>query len=234
MRLRITFAKTGSLRFIGHLDLHQVWERTARRAGLPLAYTQGFHPGPRLQVACALPLGFAGSQELMDLWLKETPGSATGTEGVLSDVDCQDLQKRLQASAPPGLQILHLDQVADHLPALQNLVEAADYVLTLAPASPHLEVEVERVLAAEVARLLAAETLPRQRRGKEYDLRPLILSLEARPPGLWMTLAARPGATGRPEEVLEVLGIPRQQAGVERTRLLFKDRLETAIIPEGD
>ncbi len=226
MRLRITFAKTGSLRFIGHLDLHQVWERTARRAGLPLAYTQGFHPGPRLQVACALPLGFSGRHELLDLWLKETPGRSAEQEAILLVEESKDLQERLQASAPPGLQILRVEQVADRLPALQNLVEAAGYVLTLAPAVPHLE--------AEVTRVLAAETLPRQRRGKEYDLRPLILSLEARPPGLWMTLAARPGATGRPEEVLEVLGIPRGQAAIERSHLLFKDGLETTAIPEGD
>jgi radical SAM-linked protein len=64
MRLRITFSKTGSLRYTGHLDLQTVWERTARRAGLPLAYTQGFHPGPRIQIASALPLGFIGHAEI--------------------------------------------------------------------------------------------------------------------------------------------------------------------------
>ena len=48
MRIRITFAKTGALRYIGHLDLHRMWERVARRAGLSLAYTQGFHPQPKI------------------------------------------------------------------------------------------------------------------------------------------------------------------------------------------
>ena len=58
MRLRLTFSKTGSLRYTGHLDLHTIWERTIRRAGLPLAYTQGFHPGPKIQIASALAAGF--------------------------------------------------------------------------------------------------------------------------------------------------------------------------------
>ena len=94
MRLRITFSKSGALRYIGHLDLHSLWERTVRRAGLPLSYTQGFHPGPRIQLASALPLGFIGCAEIVDLWIDETPG--------LSDLPYKDI---LQSAAPPGLVI---------------------------------------------------------------------------------------------------------------------------------
>src|SRR5512136_2650651 len=72
MRLRITFSKTGALRYTGHLDLQTVWERTIRRAGLPLAYTHGFHPGPKIQIASALPLGFIGRLEIVDIWLQES------------------------------------------------------------------------------------------------------------------------------------------------------------------
>ncbi len=57
-RLRLTFAKTAAMRYTGHLDLHTTWERTLRRARLPLAYSQGFHPQPKIQLASALPLGF--------------------------------------------------------------------------------------------------------------------------------------------------------------------------------
>src|SRR5512137_2057844 len=115
MRIRITFSKTGSLRYIGHLDLHQVWERTARRAGLPLAYTQGFHPGPKLQVACALPLGFAGRCELVDMFLTEPASSIP------------QMQVALQSAAPPGLTVLQVEQVDERSPALQTQVSAAEY-----------------------------------------------------------------------------------------------------------
>ncbi|MDP3186130.1 MAG: TIGR03936 family radical SAM-associated protein, partial [Anaerolineales bacterium] len=64
--MRITFSKTGALRYTGHLDLQRIWERTARRAGLPLVYSQGFHPQPKIQIAAALPLGFSGRAELVD------------------------------------------------------------------------------------------------------------------------------------------------------------------------
>ena len=76
MRLRITFSKSGALRYTGHLDLQTTWERTLRRAGLPLAYTHGFHPGPRIQIASALPLGFIGRAEIVDIWLDEPAAPA--------------------------------------------------------------------------------------------------------------------------------------------------------------
>ena len=70
-RLRLTFAKTEAMRFTGHLDLHHTWERTFRRAGLPLAYSQGFNPHPRLNLASALPLGFTSECEVIDVWLEQ-------------------------------------------------------------------------------------------------------------------------------------------------------------------
>ena len=76
--------------------------------------------------------------------------------------------------------------------------------------------------------ILTAESLPRERRGKAYDMRPLIEELSLAEAGaeqsvLHMRLSARPSATGRPEEVLEALGIPPDETRIERTRLIFKD-----------
>lgn len=211
MRLRITYTKTGSLRYTGHLDLHRVWERTVRRAGLPLAYTQGFHPGPRLSIASALPLGFVGRAELMDIWLNDE--AAQPAE--------RPYQELLQAAAPPGLTLLRVEQVDDKLPALQTQIAAAEYEVTV------LEAGLGSGLDGRVAGLLAAASLPRERRGKPYDLRPLILTLECQPLSLHMILSASEGATGRPEEVLDALGIPVELARVERVRLIMKE--ETVI-----
>jgi radical SAM-linked protein len=228
MRLRITFSKTGSLRYIGHLDLQQVWERTARRAGLPLAYTQGFHPGPKIQIAAALPLGFSGRAEVVDLWLRDDTGSDVPAQGGRESGPCID---RLQSAAPPGLKIVSVEEVDERAPALQSRVAAAEYEVTLT------EVSLGSELPERAAALLAKSSLPRQRRGRDYDLRPLILSLECRgsPPDaqgqvpafrIYMRLSAREGATGRPEEVLAELGIPPEAARIERTRLILKDEVE--------
>jgi len=217
MRLRITFSKTGSLRFIGHLDLQTIWERTARRAGLSLAYTHGFHPGPKIQIASALPLGISGCAEIVDLWFDTDPG------------DVAETQNRLQAGAPPGLTILQVEPVDEHGPALQTQVVSAEYRVTL------LEAVSEPDLQQRLDHLLDAIALPRQRRDKPYDLRPLIEELSFSPPpkgqgaGGWvfMRLAARDGATGRPEQVLEALGIPLETTRIERTRLILKTVIES-------
>jgi radical SAM-linked protein len=212
MRLRITFAKQGALRYTGHLDLHKIWERTARRAELPLAYSQGFHPQPKIYLASALPLGFSSRCEVLDMRLKE-------------EISLDGLRERFQGAVPPGLEILKIEQVDETLPALQTQVAAAEYAVTF----------TEPVDASDLARRLAAimeaGSLPRERRGKAYDLRPLIeqLSLTPLPKGerqgvrVFMRLTAREGATGRPEEVLEQLGVAPESVRIERTRLIFQE-----------
>jgi hypothetical protein len=69
-RYRITFSKTEAMRFTGHLDLHRTWERTFRRAGLPLAYSEGFNPHPKINIGAALPLGCLSRGDLIDAWLE--------------------------------------------------------------------------------------------------------------------------------------------------------------------
>jgi len=69
-RIRVTYARTAPLRYTGHLDMQIVWERCLRRARLPLMYSQGFHPQPRINQACPLPLGMTSQMEVMDFWLE--------------------------------------------------------------------------------------------------------------------------------------------------------------------
>jgi hypothetical protein len=238
-RLRVTFSKTGPLRYVGHLDLQTIWERTARRAGLPLAYTHGFHPGPRIQIAAALPLGFSGRAEIVDLWLEASESdNVTSPQGNPERPESDDsrhrspipgtddLRETLQSAAPPGLGILSLEVVDERGPALQTRIRAAEYEAIL------LEAPDKAALTGSVAGLLRAGTLPRERRGKPYDLRPLIESLELRPADgsgpcrLAMRLSTREGATGRPEEVLDALGLAPDSARVERIRLLLEKDVE--------
>jgi radical SAM-linked protein len=208
MRIRITFTKQGALRYTGHLDLHNLLERAARRAALPLAYSQGFHPTPKIQIACALPLGFSSRAEIMDIWLTV-------------DSEVSRLRDSLQAALPRDIQILTIESVDERAPALQTQVIAAEYEATLPD-------EFAADLTSRLSAVMDAESLPRERRGKPYDLRPLIESLEAAPAEgsgkmrLFMRLSARAGATGRPEEVLSALGIPPETVRVERTRLIFQ------------
>lgn len=203
MRIRITFTKQGALRYTGHLDLHRVWERAARRAELPLAYSQGFHPQPKMNMAAALPLGFSSRCEVLDMKLEH-------------DVPLDELPARINATLPPGLQVVSVEQVDERAPALQTRVRSAEYEVTLTePIEPS---DLQRRLDS----LTNSTGISRERRGKIYDLRPLIEALSLLPDGkIFMRLAAREGATGRPEEVLDALGIGFEATRIERTHLIF-------------
>jgi radical SAM-linked protein len=199
MRLRLTFTKTGSLKYTGHLDLHRTLERTFRRAGLPLAYSQGFNPQPRMNLAEALPLGITSECEVMDVWLE-------------TQIDLEQAQKDLDRAAPPGMQILTMREVDEQSSSLQTQVVAAEYRVTV---SGGVTVDLD----SRARDLLSQSTLMRERRGKHYDLRPLIESLSVEENVLVMKLSARDGATGRPDEVLRALGV--EGATVHRSRLYF-------------
>lgn len=205
-RYRLTFAKKKAMRFTSHLDLHRTWERTLRRASAPLAYSQGYNPRARINIGNALPLGFTGERELMDVWLER-------------ECDPQKLQQAIQAAAPPGLQVKSVEKVQGRQPALQQRIVAAEYRVWLEPSPPR------DALRKAVKELLDAEHLPRTRRGKDYDLRPLVewLTLEEQqdPPSLHMRLSAREGATGRPDELLRALGLDPARALIQRTHLIL-------------
>ena len=207
-RNRIVYSRGPELRYVGNLDMQLVWERTIRRANLPVAFSQGFNPRPRFHMAAALPLGFTSNCEIIDIWLNE-------------EMQGQALREKLQTACPPGLQITSVDQIELSLPALQTQVEASEFQAILR------EVPDGFVLGLEVNRLLETPTLPREWRKKTYDLRPYIYSLTEAPsiqgsfPRLEMRLSAREGATGRPEEVLAALGLDPTTARVERTRLIL-------------
>lgn len=208
MRIRITFAKQGALRYIGHLDLHKLWERTARRAELPLAYSQGFHPQPKMNIAAALPLGFSSRCEVLDMRLEH-------------EIPLEGLRQKLQDTLPTGIQITSIESVDEKLPALQTLVAAAEYEVTLTDSSTSLRVDRSE-LERKIESIMDSESIIRERRGKTYDLRPLIEELGFETPNkICMRLAAREGATGRPEEVLDMLGIAFENTRIERTHLIF-------------
>jgi radical SAM-linked protein len=208
MRARITFSKQGALRYTGHLDLHRLWERAMRRADLPISYSQGFHPQPKISLAAALPLGFSSRAEVLDVRFNE-------------ELPVDEIAVRLKDNLPVDIQVTRVETVDERAPALQTQVLSAAYDVRLTEPVDGSD------LTRRAKELMMSETLPRERRGKFYDLRPLIemLSVVTEANGkIWlrMTLSAREGATGRPEEVLTALGIEPEYALVERTRLIFQ------------
>ena len=92
-RVRIRYAKRGPLRFTSHRDFARALERAVRRAGLPIAYSSGFHPHPRISYIAAAPTGVASEAEYAEIALQR-------------EMDPADLAKALDAALPPGLDVL--------------------------------------------------------------------------------------------------------------------------------
>jgi len=204
MRLRIIFEKTAAMRYTSHLDLQRTWERTLRRARLPLAYSQGFSPHPRINLGAALPLGFTSQHEIIEVWLEE-------------QMNLKEIESTLNVALPPGLVITKIEETELRSPKVQNLIQSTQYTVDLKAPRPDLSQQIEE--------LMGSETLMRERRKKQYDLRPLIKKLEASSDGqhIEMSLSALPGATGRPDEVLLALGINPHEVNVVRTDIILEN-----------
>jgi radical SAM-linked protein len=208
MRLRITFAKTELMRFTSHLDLHRAWERTVRRAGLPLAYSHGFNPRPKMNLASALPLGFTSDCELIDIWLE-------------SEMDIKKIKASLESAQPPGLEILEVQSIELDTPKLQKQVKASEYLVTILEPIPEL--------ATRLQQTLDSDSLIRSRRGKDYDLRILIEDAAYLPVNdaghqqISLRLTTQDNATGRPDEVLAEMDVPNHITNIKRTCLILNN-----------
>ena len=208
MRLRVLFEKQGALRYIGHLDLHKIWERSTRRANITLAYSQGFHPMPKIQLASALPLGFSSRAELVDLF-------------TVADMDPHQAQAQLQAAVPSGIHIHSIEVIDPARPPLQVETAASEFEVDISEICPNSDALADLQLRLE--HLLIKTSIPRERRGKQYDLRPLIEQAKLEDGEvLRLRLSAREGATGRPEEVLAELGIAFEDTDIERSQIFFR------------
>lgn len=211
MRYRIRFSKTEAMRFTGNLDLHSTLERTMRRANLPLAYSEGFNPRPKLVLADALSLGITSEDEWLDCVMK-------------IDAPAEEVLAALRTAAPPGIEFHSAVIIDDRAEKLPNLVQSARFTATLLDPAEGLEARVADFLAQR--EILREKT--RKGRTRTYDLRALVFGLAALPPDeagrqrLELHLSQGEGRTARPDDVLDVLGIDPLRALLHRTAMEFR------------
>ena len=117
-RLRVWLGKQGDMALVSHLDLMRLFDRAVRRASLPIVFTNGFHPGPRISPANALPLGVTSSGEIVDFELTET-------------LDVETFRAKLAAQLPSGIPIYRVEQVDIKAAAATQVLEQAEYVITI-------------------------------------------------------------------------------------------------------
>jgi radical SAM-linked protein len=157
-----------------------------------------------MNIAAALPLGFSSRCEVLDMRLER-------------DISLDGLQEKLQETLPTGIRVSAIESVDEGAPALQIQVLSAEYEVT------STETGFGSDMKRKIDSVMESESIIRERRGKTYDLRPLIEELKLLSNDkILMRLTAKEGATGRPEEVLGVLGVAFEETRIERTRLNFQ------------
>jgi len=206
-RLRITYGKSGALKYTSNLDVAKIWERTLRRANLPILYTKGFNTRPRMQLASPLPLGITSDCELLDVSLREI-------------IDTGGWIERIQAVSPNGLTIHSIKEVDPKSPALQTLIRSGEYHIRFEDgvARSELQQKIDDILAQDQIIV----TRQRKRKTVQYDMRPLIINLSIDEyNNLQAHLAVGDQGNLRPDLLLEYLEYQSIYVSVHRSKLHF-------------
>ncbi|HMF03205.1 MAG TPA: TIGR03936 family radical SAM-associated protein [Acidimicrobiia bacterium] len=213
--VRVRFTKRGKVRFISHRDVARAFERAFRVEQLPLAFTQGFAPRPKVSFGLALSVGHESEAEYLDVQLTD-------------EVPLETLARRVSDALPDGIDVTGAAALADRAPALQESVTAVAYRVTVtgpddAPLDAgDLQVAVDEALARSVL------PVTRTRKGHQVteDLRSIVRAMAVTDaddlgPVLDLELSTQPRGT-RPAEVLAVVDGDLVDRRVLRTKQLIE------------
>lgn len=232
IRVRIRFCKLGKIRWTSHRDVARMWERAFRREHLPLAYSSGFSPRPKVSFGLALPTGYESVAEYIDVDLVGFPTP-----------DVAMLPARLSSALPEGVDATAAEVVALPVPSLQEEVTSCTWRWAV-EAEEGAKTPSYEEIGARVAECLDAGELivSRPRKGVQQtdDIRPGIMELEiAGPsagdsPSVWLQaeLACQPRAI-RPSEVTLALGLGLEERNVRRMhQWIWRDGARTEPLSE--
>ena len=211
-RLRIKFRRGVEVKYISHLDIMRLCQRALHRAGMALAYSEGFHPHPKISLAVPLAIGVTSEAELMDITLTRQVSPHFFTAAVNQQL-------------PAGFEILQVVPIAETMPSLQSQVRFSEYTVELATERGKQE------SASAIASLLSLKHLPWQHQRdtgpRHYDLRALIddiwlLDCRDKRCTIGMRLRCDSGGSGRPEQVAAALGFAELPKSIHRTKLILR------------
>lgn len=209
MRTRIYYSKGNPLKFTGALDVQAIWQRALKRAGLSVEYSQGFHPQPKIQLPFPLPLGFTARNEIIDIWFSQ-------------DYALFEIQEKLAVSLPEGIEIQLIEPIDGLKKSVKSSATYADFKVSIIAGAVNCS-----DLKGTMDKMLERQTIMRERNHKQYDLKPLIISIHAGEEldgncVMEMRLSAHPSTTGRPDEVIKELGLNLADCEIERLGVQFE------------
>ncbi len=202
-RFRIEYSKEGPVAYVSHLDLNRMFERAARRAGLPVALSQGFHPHYRFSFGSVLPVGMEGEREYFDVELEGRPGSP---------FSIAEIQQAFAEQMPVGLRIKQVREIPLEAPGLMALIDTACYTVS-ARLRSESEINSSEEFQQAIAQALNCVSWPiirsNDKGSREIDARAGLRSLaltwdQGRVQGdIWLRLSSQLAV--RPSEVLDSL-----------------------------
>ena len=218
-RIRVWFGKVGKMSLIGHLDLARLFDRAIRRASIPVTYSGGFHPAPRIMIANALPLGSTSTGEIADFELTTI-------------MDEAEFQSKLSAQLPADIPIYRVESVDIKQPPTSTLITQAEYRITISSASetpPQWETWIAAVLASQEIiqdkKSKSGNNTQINLRDRLYELELLKVAGEKDVELRYVGRCANDGTLLRPEQMVfmleQVSRVELQLVNVERTRLIL-------------
>jgi len=198
--VRIAYAKEGPAKYLSGLEIQSLWGRTLRRAGLPVAYSQGFNPAPKISMGPALAVGTDSAREFLEAEFS-------------LPVVAPELPKVLPPHLPAGVRVLEAKAVPPGSPRMSDFDLASDYVLRPLPGRPLPEEASPSRAAERFAAFRAAEAFPvalvRESQVTELDLKPLVEDFRVNDEGIFIRIIQGTGKGVRPvEAAAAILGIP--------------------------
>ncbi len=160
-KLRMWFGKREEMGLISHLDLVRLFDRAIRRAALPISFTGGYHPGPKISIASALSLGITSNGEIVDFELTE-------------DMDAEEFRTRLAAQLPENIPIYKIEEVDVKALNASRIMDKAEYLITVQAENPEWEMWLEAINHSQE---IIWEKFTKSGNKKQINLRDRLFSL---------------------------------------------------------
>jgi radical SAM family uncharacterized protein/radical SAM-linked protein len=219
-RLRASFGKLGEMKLVSHLDLVRLFDRAVRRASLPVSFSGGFHPAPRIMIANALSLGYASTGEIIEFEMKTA-------------ILPSEFQQRLAAELNEEMPLYSVEEIPLQSPAATQLIHRAEYRLTVIADSPVASEEWQNWADAvqQSTEILQTQTT-KSGKIREVNLRERLYELELLPVTnaaelelRYVGSCANDGTLLRPEQLVFMLeqfaGMELRMMNVVRSRLIL-------------
>jgi radical SAM family uncharacterized protein/radical SAM-linked protein len=219
-RLRASFGKLGEMKLVSHLDLVRLFDRAVRRASLPVSFSGGFHPAPRIMIANALSLGYASTGEIIEFEMKTA-------------VSPSEFQQRLAAELNEDMPLYSVEEIPLQSPAATQLIHRAEYRLTVMADAPVASEQWQNWAGAvqQATEILQTQTT-KSGKIREVNLRERLHELELLPVNnaaelelRYVGSCANDGTLLRPEQLVFMLeqfaGKELRMMNVVRSRLIL-------------